>query len=823
MLGLYALAIFLAAALLFVVQPIAGKILLPLMGGSPGVWNTCMVFFQAALLLGYLYAHLATKYLATRVQVGIHAVLLVGALVVLPIPIDLGTPSPGVAPEWWLLKTLVVAFGLPYVLVSTSSPLLQHWFSKLGHAGSGDPYFLAVASNAGSLVGLLAYPLVIEPTLTRHQQSAWWHYGYIALALAIGACGVAVALRRRTKAPSDPAGTTPRPARRDPSPAIDAARAAPITLGRRLRWLALAAVPSSLMLGVTQHISTDLAAIPLLWIIPLTLYLLTFIIAFATRWRIPARFLSRALPFLVIVLAYSMLTFARSPIELLVPLHLATFFVAALLCHTLFADDRPDPAHLTEFYLIMSVGGVLGGAFNALLSPVAFTTVLEYPIAIALACVMRPEVARDLKGLASGSRAMAIALAVLAGAVLSTLVVVVDDLVEMGAVRGEWVKLLRAGLPCVLAFALLFKRGSLRFALGAGAILLCSLNIGRGGELLERRRTFFGTHMVIARPKQPGAEHLRHEWVQLVHGTTLHGVQVNPLPPEGLAAPPILTSADERTRHIYGDDFFTADPSKPPRELTEAELIARRPLLRYMPISYYHPTGPIGDVMKILTREGRLRSAALVGLGTGSLASYARPGSTFIYYEIDPAVVEIAQDPRLFTYVQDALAIPAGESGPPPRIGFMIGDGRLRLADKPRPDQAASREPAEFDLIVLDAFSSDAIPIHLLTREAFDVYLSRLKPDGIIAVHISNRHFNLAPVLAAAAEDRKLVSYKRDDLTIRPEDDVEFKRTSHWVVLSRESTHLSWIARSVHWTREHAPKDFRVWTDDYSNVLKVMR
>jgi len=747
-LRLFAIAIFLSAALLFVVQPMTGKVLLPLLGGSPSVWNTCMVFFQGVLLLGYLYAHLLSTRVPTRAQSIVHIAVMLLAGVTLAMPVSIDQPG-DTEPRLWMLRALAMTIGLPFFVVSTSGPLLQRWFSRTDHERARDPYFLYAASNAGSLVGLLAYPLLIEPVLSRTQQRTAWTIGYAALAALVIAGAVAA---RRTLPAAAP---TP------------VATGAPVTWLRRVLWVFLAFAPSSLMLGVTQHFTADVVAAPLLWVVPLALYLITFILAFSSRVNVRAVTWGRAAPWAVLVMLLPMLAVIRNPLLPVILAHLTGFFVLAMLCHTRLAEDRPDASRLTEFYLWLSVGGVLGGAFNAILAPTLFTTILEYPLAIILALCLRPQVAIEdaARGTAQRWVERGVALALAIGGLV--LIFTIDRQTQTGTLAASgWYKSLRSTgiddawltrifrgfIPLLVCIPLLAFRGNVRFTGAvAGLFLASSAFMAAGGRQLHHERTFFGVHEVTSVQQD--------NWHILTHGTTQHGVQA-----------------------VKGDK-------------------------RLLPTMYYHPTGPIGDVILTLQRDKRFSRVGAIGLGAGALAAYAEPGVTFDFFEIDPAVVRIARDPELFTYITDA------QSNPGVTINTRVADGRLGIASMPE---------GSFDLIVVDAFSSDAIPTHLITREAVQLYLTRLKPNGLLAFHISSRYFDLQPVLSRIGQELGLASRVRDDQSISPERAAEAKRPSVWVVLSKTPEVLGPLGDAgPRWTK--LPKDdaFPLWTDDYSNVLDV--
>ena len=763
MLGLFAGAIFVGALLLFLVQPMAARMVLPSLGGSPAVWNTCMVFFQGLLLAGYGYAHWAMRS-RVRGQVGLHFVVLLLPLAALPIALRGGAPAGGGSPIPWLLTALALSVGLPFLVVSTGAPLLQRWLVASGHPSGRDPYFLYAASNAGSLLALLAYPLVMEPLLTLRQQQVAWSAGYGVLAALTAGCGV-MTLRRTRSAPA-PTRT---------AAARDAAPVEVVTWRRRLFWVAAAAVPSSYLLAVTQYLSTDIAAVPLLWVVPLALYLITFIIAFASRPAGVAAFLTRIVPLLTIGLAVALVMSAKNPVWLVLLLHLLTFFAAALLCHTRLAGSRPGPDRLTEFYLLIALGGVLGGMFNALLAPVAFRSLTEYPVAMAAACLFR---VRELPP-ARGRPAVNLLLdAAVGGAMVLIIVLLLKALVVwlgefladsrgdvLGLSQGQFALLVVIGVPAVIVYVL--SRWPVRFAFGLGVLLWIG-TVSTEGRVLHVERTFFGVYHVKDRAtfRMTGKEGdpaaavtLGPRLHMLVHGTTEHGAQ-------------------------FQDD----------KE-------------RLLPLTYYHRDGPIGRVFEVL--GGRIADrAAFVGMGTGSLAAYGEAGRHFTFFEIDPAVVRIATNPAWFSYLSDAQARGL-------EYDVVLGDGRMSLRT-----HAAE---GEFGLIVLDAFTSDAIPVHLLTREATEMYLSKLRPGGILAFHISNVYLDLAPVVGRIAGELRLSALDMNDSEVTEEEQELGRSRSHWVMLARSPRDFGDLAADPRWRPLVVPRDAPRWTDDYTSILGIFR
>ncbi len=745
MLLVFGFTLFVSATLLFLVQPMVAKMILPLLGGAPAVWNTCMVFFQALLLVGYAYAHAAPARLGIRRQVALHVALLLVPFLVLPIAISKGfLPPAGSNPIPWLLWLLLLSVGLPFFVVSTTAPLLQRWLAGTGHRSARDPYFLYAASNVGSMLALLGYPLVLEPRLRLQDQSQVWTVAYAVLAALICICAL----------------WTWRAARRSASPAVDAedgtvapgqdlaqsARLAdsdladaPPTPLQRLRWTALAFVPSSLLLAVTTYFTTDIAAIPLFWVVPLALYLATFIIAFSGALPGLRAEIRVWLPPLVIWLLFAILIQAGYLPSVGIPLHLSVFFLAALVCHSELAASRPSSRSLTEFYLWMSFGGVLGGVFNVLVAPLVFHSVAEYPLLLSLVFLFVPTGDQPAGAPRFGRRAD-LAWACAVGLLTAVLIVAVP--IQRFATVGM-ARVITYGGPLLVCFFLL--RRPARFSLSLSAVVLAATFLGgRQDSVLHRERSFFGVLTVAHDPEG--------KFNQLYHGTTLHGQQY-------------------------------LDPAR-----------------RDEPSSYYRPGGAISQVFHAFSGPNAKAHVAMIGLGTGTLAIFAEPGQQVTYYEIDPAVLRIARDPRWFTFLRDSHA----------NVEVVLGDARLRLVD------AAD---ARYGMLVLDAFSGDAIPVHLITREAIQLYLQKLRSDGVLVFHISNRYLDLEPVLGALAQDLGLVARVQHDTANLKPGEVG----SIWGVMARREKDLGPLATDARWKELEKRPGMAVWTDDFSNLISVMK
>ncbi len=750
---LFALAVLLSAALTFTVQPLVGKQLLPLAGGTPGVWNTCLVFFQAVLLLGYLTAHLiTTKVHGVGKQVLVHAavlavagtVLLVGGLLK---PNESLLPADTEAPVGYLLLVLAVAVGAPFLALSVTAPLLQALFAR----GGGNPYPLYAASNLGSFGGLIAYPLLVESTLTLADQRWLWAVGFATAAGLVVVCGwvsVRVADSRR----ESERGLVPEVVTSVSPPESLSARA---THPNRFRWLLLAALPSSLLLSVTTHLSTDIAPMPLLWVVPLGLYLLTFVVAFG-RWPPAARrFVGRVAPMALCFVCVVLLTRANQPMAMVAAVHLGAFAVVALLCHGELAALKPPPDQLTSFYLWVAAGGVVGGLCNALIAPVLFGVLgnIEYPLALVLAALVRPpKKTPDAPHHWSDWAAPLVLLGVTGG-----LAVVAQWMPHPPHGDDGTAMLLRLarggltfGLPCVVAF-ILVKR-PLRFALCLAAVLLVGqFTPTEHGRTLEVSRNFFGTLRVT--------ESDDGQFRRLVHGTTQHGQQK------------------------------VTDTGRP------------------APTMYYHRKGPLGHLFELLPAD-RKRTVGAVGLGVGATAAYAEAGDDWTFYEIDPAVVRIAKDERYFTFLSTCPAEPK----------VVLGDARRQLANAP---------DASFDVMILDAFNSDAVPVHMLTVEAMRLYLRKLGPRGLIAFHVSNNFLDLPQLVnrVALAADPTLEVRWNSGLPPTDADLATGYCESHWVLIARSADDLPRTPTGkpdIRWSRLDA-RPGPVWTDDFSPLLGVWK
>ena len=716
-------AIFVSAALLFAVQPMFTKMVLPRLGGAPSVWSVAMVFFQAALLAGYAYAHLLTRYAPGRMSVVIHLAVMIAACLFLPLSIATGWGRPPpVGEAFWLLGLFTVSIGLPFFALAANSPLLQAWFARTDHPAAKDPYFLYAASNVGSFLALISYPIVIEPLIRLGDQTRLWSAGFAVLILLIAICGYLL-WRTPDHAPA--------------AAAADPVAAAPPTWRDVMSWVGLAAVPSGLLVAVTAHVSTDVAAVPLLWVIPLALYLLTFVIVFARRPVIPHSVVVAIQPVFILAIVVVLVFEPVRGIVGQIAIHLAAFFVFALVCHGELARRRPAARYLTSFYMWMSAGGMIGGIAAGLLAPYTFNWVAEYPILIALAILCRPGLALPKSQSERVLLFGAIAIAVISLIASKTLELELDENIY------NWI------VAALLVVTVLFWADPLPFA-AIIAFVLIGNHYANETDGSTSMRSFFGVHKIT--------DTSNGRFRTLSHGTTLHGGQ---------------RLRDEKGNRITG---------------------------RPQPLMYYYDGSGLAQVLDAArARANRPIQYAVIGLGTGSLVCRAEANETVRFYEIDRSVIQIARDPNLFNFISECR----------PNVPIVLGDARLTLADAP---------DGSYDVIIVDAFSSDAIPIHLITREAMAIYKAKLAPNGIVAVHVSNRHLELASVVAGIAAANGMVARvnEGDDVT---ENDAEYIFSGTVVAVARRNEDFGAIGQSEYWELQTPDPKQWVWTDDYSNIV----
>lgn len=719
---LFVATILTGSFLLFLVQPMVARMALPRLGGAPAVWNSAMLVYQALLLGGYAWSHWLSRFAVKR-QAQLHLGLLLVAALTLPVSLAQMAPPRAGLEALWVPALLALSIGPVFFLVSAQAPLMQRWFAA--DPDAGEPWALYAASNLGSFAGLIAYPLIAEPLLPLGVQSRVWSAGYGLLVLLVAAC----AWTRRSAVQV---------------PVAAAAGSAPVP-GRRIAlWLALAAVPSGLMLSTTTHLTTDLFAMPLLWVIPLGLYLLSFVVAFSDR-RGPARVMS-GLAWVALLTAGGLAMISRGSSGLLpVFASLVLLFLICVSLHARMYDLRPDTGRLTLFYLTMSAGGALGGLFTALIAPLAFDWVWEHPLLVLAAAMLMPREPlldwRRMPGLEPemariGMGAIALTAAFFVWQLYDAKTLAEPDvapwiwaagagLVGLGLVSSRW-------LSSALVLALMLAQGGFE-------------TIGNSLDHI-RTRSYFGVYTVREYPTLK----IR----ALSHGTTIHGEQ----------------STDPR--------------------------LARTPL------TYYGPGAGSGIVFghadALFSQPRRI---GVLGLGVGTLACFSRPGDTLTVFEIDPVVQRLSQD-GTFTYLPRCA----------PQARVMIGDARLEIAKVP---------PASFDMLAIDAFSSDSVPLHLFTHEAFGAYLRALSPHGVMMVNISNRFIELEPPLAAEVRARGLHALVRDDA---PGEEGELT-ASTWVAVSRDPEQMRRIAALVpgkDW-RELSPPAPRPWSDDHASILPYIR
>ncbi len=728
----YSITIFLSAFLLFLTQPLFGKMILPYLGGTPAVWNTAMFFFQACLLCGYAYAHFTLKWLGWQRQCILHLLLMLAAISFLPLGVPDGWRPPAATdPTFALLTILFLQVGLPFFVLSASAPLLQRWFSLTNDPQRQDPYFLYAASNSGSMLALFAFPLLLEPQLRLSAQSVFWQYLYYALIIGFGLSLVFLVRRIHLAFPLDDEPST---------------RSRPVSWKQRRRWTLLAFVPSALLLAVTQYITSDIAIASLFWVLPLALYLFTFVLVFsnAFHWISPPTVQIYSVGFLILVLL-TLFTEMKAAHPVLLFLHLGYFFSTALVCHHQLAESKPPVVHLTEFFLWMSLGGVLGGMMVALVAPIVFDSLLEYPILIILAALVTPAFTWHRR-------------------VLRMRVVRLAILIPLFVIFVYGFKLEFNSLPLKIAHLCTVVGGVAALLLTIGrpktqaCVLAVFVAVGHftiQDQVLLRARSFFGP-MEVRYDSE-------NNWYTFVHGTTVHGIQ-------------------------------SADSDK-----------------KIEPKGYYHRQGNFGEIMRQLNAgdEQSKKTIALIGLGIGTLACYGKADDTYDYFEIDPAVYRIAKDERFFTYLRDC----------PPLINVFLGDARLTISDA---------VDGRYDAIVIDAFSSDAIPTHLMTLEALRLYRKKLKATGFLIYHISNQHLDLAPVVHDLAAAEKLRMFYRSGLPPGAEADFAALEAqgvfpASVAVVGEMQNLPGAVSSGISWKQYSRDAISTPWTDDFANILATYK
>ena len=699
---LYALTIFLSAFLLFQVQPIIAKIILPWFGGTAAVWTTCLLFFQLVLLLGYLYAHGSIRYLPSVAQKWVHVGLLaISAVTLHMLPASTLKPQGGAEPTGRILVVLLLTIGLPYFLLSTTSPLLQAWYdAHIRASANADekaksfPYRLYALSNTGSLLALLSYPILVEPRFTLHQQAALWQTGYWGFALLC----IVVAVRMKGGGEEEKRRGEEEKRRDEALSTVNYQLSAPSRWLYPI-WILLAACSSTLLLGVSNHLSQNVAAIPFLWVLPLSLYLLSFIWCFGNKeWQWKPAFLPFPFTFCA-AMAYALNDNNQNlPINILIPVFAGGLFVGCVLCHGELARLKPDTRHLTAFYLMLSIGGALGGVFVGVIAPRFFRAEYELPLAIGACAVISLFALYREPGRKWWRETNWIVLTVMTGGLIAYM-------------QGNMQELLK--------------------------------------EYHVTTRNFYGV-LRVSQPDDPTDDDAVHN---LIYGTIQHGNQ--------------YVKPEKRRLHT----------------------------------SYYGDNTGVG--LAIRTRSGsNSERVGVIGLGTGSIASYGRPGDVYRYYEINPLVLKIARSE--FTYLQDC----------PAQLDVVMGDARLTLES-----ELAAGQSQQFDVLAVDAFSSDAIPVHLLTREAFELYFKHLKPDGILCVHVSNRYLNLVPVVAKLADSMG----KEAKVVNTASDETKALAATEWVLVTGQ--HSLFKTPLLKGVVEDLSRDahLRVWTDDYSNLYQVLK
>lgn len=725
---IFTTTVFLSAYLLFVVQPMIGKVMLPALGGTPMVWNTTMLFFQILLLGGYLYAHILSKIPATKWQFALHTlVLLAAGLMTLPMPTSITPPDDMGNPLWWQITMMMGAIGLPFLFLSATAPLLQKWFSHTSHPDASNPYFLYASSNVGSVLALLLYPIVVEQLFPLADQSRLWQTGFfILLALITSSAIAAFKSISDQKTENDP-----------PKDNEEAARVGARTI---LTWMFLAFVPSSLMIGYTSYITTDIGSLPLFWVIPLTLYILSFVIAFAKNPIISLK--TSSITFVIVtslIVALMSCTFFLK-LELGVALGL-WFFITAIMCHQELSSRKPDTRHLTLFFLVMSCGGALGGIFNAILAPLLFNKAHEFSIVVALSLLCwnfgspfsfkdDPKKAKSIGLTAFGAILAGIALYIQQFVFNSNLVLALP---LIGLIAIAVLISLMDKRPYYIALATLFML--------ATPLIPWSLS----SNLVDISRNYYGT---LTAADNNGLR-------TLAHGTTLHGAQ--PLDPK----------------------------------------------YKTIPLTYYNEKTAIGETFRLAQKSKTALNIAGLGLGTGSISCLLRPEDQLTFFEIDPDIIRIATNPAIFSYLHDCH----------PETTIIEGDARLKM--KNQPDKS-------YDLILVDVFSSDNVPMHLITEESAKLYLSKLKENGILVFHLSSRYFRLQPEVKAIAQAIGVPSLSKESKAGEITGTDYFYDGTLVSVITENRDYIEHLKKNG-WAEDTKKSNVHPWTDSYANPLRALK
>ncbi len=730
---LFILSAFGASSLIFLIQPIIARELLPTLGGAPAVWTACMLFFQTCLLVGYGWAHLGPKLLGDRAHAVVHLFLLGSLALFLPIALRHDTNSAASAnPAIDVLKVLAVSIGAPMCILSATSPLIQRWHAAINPERGDRVYRLYSIGNVASLLVLIAYPLAIEPFTTLAAQRTIWSIllSGVAVLLAMGA--LLRATTRITTQSKQEASTVSRFA--------------------WTWWILLSAIPSSYLLGVTTYLTSDVAAVPFLWVVPLALYLAAFSIAFAgkTMPEMIRNALAPGLALLCLVFVGAGWTTMSVPVT--VVLHVGTFFFLTASCLSELYRRRPPKDRLTQFYLWIAVGGVLGGIFNSILAPILFRTTAEYPFALLLCAAMAIRWPSPAPAAESDTTKRTNWLYV--GMVLVVLVAATTYAAQDGRLRfglnANWVMLMM-GAPMLLCY--IARRRPIVFGLTTATLSGTLLAMGVAGfGAIEVRRSFFGVHRATA------ATVAGRDVMELFHGTTLHGRQF----------------VDSGTH---------------------------RPVDSDQPLTYYHRSGPLGSVLV----EQHPTRIGVVGLGVGSIAGYVNAGQSLTYFEIDPVVIDLAERSPYFSFLREARTRGA-------EVRTIAGDARLTLRNA---------SDAAFDLLIIDAFSGDAIPVHLLTHEAFALYASKLGSTGTLAVHISNHYLDLRQVVANGSSPLNGMTLIIDEAHSPEVEKLPGRAAATWIVHTRDPILAAKLV--AHGWSDLKPDGHTLWTDDYSNLLRVLK